>query len=335
MIPCNRCGKPATIQGLCEKCFSKTHSILEVENLRARRCKLCLSYFINSKKFSEIEDIIWYALKNLGVDFLLVRKFSAERKSQILFSHRISQNKLSIDLKGRFYLTKNQRDAIFEQKEFEILLKPSVCRECEILQTSYYEAILQVRRDEKPLDSKLERKIFEILKKNKFSIKTEKKREGIDFRFVRKNEALKAANLLKNKLGGRIKKTIKNVSKEKKRLTIALRLPEYEEGEILLLSKKAFKITKVHPKLKIENLEEERSFELETVEKLRKEGKLRIFDEVPLRARVISVIPQEVELMLSDFTTLIFEKPKDLKLTLDMEFQVILEGGEVSWLERL
>ncbi len=258
---CPECGSTdeAMIDGICQSCFLKKFRILTVpKQIKVTVCAHCNAKLEEGKwEDSEIpeEEIIYRALeRSIVVDPLIEKKEKEEEKELIKIELEIIQMRgtiaeCHIEAKANIF---NQ--TIVESFETEVRLMKSVCPSCSKQKSGYYEAVIQLRADERELTS------FEIEKTNEivnntlinlsnkdklaYLVQTAKLKEGNDYYIGSYKSAKKTVESIKSVFGGIIKESPRLISQDKStgkglyRIWMSIRLPQYKKGDFVKYSNK-------------------------------------------------------------------------------------------------
>jgi nonsense-mediated mRNA decay protein 3 len=184
---CIICGKKASIEAFCEKCFSERNELFDLKTLRLYYCESCNEYFYKGKEMDP-QNAIEAAIKKIGY---------IDKKSM---TYRRVGNKLEVTVMCSGHVRNIKK---METKKTEFLISKRKCEACSRISGGYYEAVIQIRNEHA-------KKFMEKIKSNGF---IEKVREGYNIKFMHKKDAEKEARNLKKKFN--VKKTFKLVSEKK------------------------------------------------------------------------------------------------------------------------
>lgn len=233
---------------------------------------------------------------------------------------------------------------VLEQHPLTVRLRRITCDICSREAGGYYEAILQIRAEERTFSpDDLERlyiqvtSLVEAAQKSKRGIYItdyEVKREGLDFFLSDKGIAQSIARRFQDQYGGEFKSSASNVgmkdSRQLYRTTYLIRLPRYQPGDFLLYQRKPMRLQAIRGrKVKLENLA--------TWEEIAVEGKT-LQQASPLNdvikrkdMIVVSQTPTEVQVMDPDsykITTI----PKPKRHTFSTEKVKVIRLNDVDYL---
>lgn len=244
---CIKCGKEneELFKGLCHSCFAAGNKLITIPSeLEVESCAHCSSIYVGDK---------WIETE------LREEEFIAQTIAQESVPDEDAEDvTLEIDLI-------NQKGSILEmlvtangnvlgipiEREFKINVKlnRNACPECSKYASGYYEAVLQLRADERSLETEEIQKADEIIKNlleklsrtNRMAYLSQRVgiKEGIDYYFGSYKAARKISNVLKEQMGGmmgespRLMGRDKSAGKDLYRIWISLRLPLFKKGDFL------------------------------------------------------------------------------------------------------
>jgi len=258
---CPKCGNTTSpmIEGICQNCFLKKFSILEIpENIEVIVCTHCNAKFEEGKwEESEIpeEEIIYRALeRSINID------------------HHINQEKLEIELEiiqmrgtiAECYIeaeTEIFGEIIKQSFESKVRIVRNVCPNCSKQQSGYYESVIQFRADNRGLTEYEKDKTDEIVDKtltNRFYkdklaylVQKAKLKEGQDYYIGSYKSGKKVADAIKEEFGGIIKESPRLISQDKStgkglyRIWILVRLPRFKKGDFVKYKDKYWRIINI------------------------------------------------------------------------------------------
>ncbi|RBQ23081.1 hypothetical protein ALNOE001_12060 [Candidatus Methanobinarius endosymbioticus] len=246
---CPECGSTDTpmVGGICQNCFLKKFSILEIpENIELTICAHCNAKF-EEGKWEELEipeeEIIYRALeKSIKVDpqvdedKLHVELEIVQMRGIIAECH--------IEAKTEIF-----NETLEQSFDTEVRLMKSVCPTCSKQRSSYYEAVIQFRVDNRELTSEEVEKADEIVVKvlnNRFErdrlaylVQKAKLKEGNDYYIGSYKSGKKVVEAIQEEFGGIIKESPRLISQDKStgkglyRIWISIRLPNFKKGDFI------------------------------------------------------------------------------------------------------
>ncbi|MBN1280429.1 MAG: hypothetical protein JXA00_02150 [Candidatus Thermoplasmatota archaeon] len=253
---CVECGNEAPIfrNGVCLGCylkstqFSKGPRILDVT-----LCPRCSTYkYKNTWLQESFEDILKRQVKDsftINPELTTVDiKTSCEEKDRI-FS-------CTVTVSGVI-----QGQSITEQHPVTVRIKHSTCDVCSREAGGYYEAILQLRTEQKTFTKQevelLQNTVEHLIeglqqagKRKLFLTDYEVKREGLDFFLSDKGAALSIAKKIQEQFGGDFKQSSSSAgmkdSRQIYRMTYLVRLPPYHKGDFFSWGDVFYTIVSVH-----------------------------------------------------------------------------------------
>lgn len=228
----------------------------------------------------------------------------------------------------------------FIEKDYPIEVKvvKGVCPDCSKFHSGYYEAVIQLRADERKLeedeinaaDEFISNEIQRLCKTNKLAYVSERivLKEGIDYQVGSHNAAHKIAENMQKQFGGIITESRKIVGHDKSksrdlyRSWISVRLPSFHKDDFIEYKDNVLKIEKIGSHkfvgLNLENYEFE-SISWKEYDKIRKIGNTN--DVKP--TTVTNVTPTEIQILDPDTFMTIDLKKND-------EFNNINIGEEIN-----
>lgn len=230
---CIICGKEVKNSYICGNCIVEREEVVKVEPIEIVQCSRCGFIRIGGKwKNIELEE----AIKNeLLKSIYVIDGFDVED--------------IKIDLRNRELTVSGKLfgDFISVKTPFSLKIKRTTCLKCSRISGGYYESIVQLRADNRKLKdyeiSEAKRVIQEVLEneienEKAFLTKIEEKKEGIDFYFGGRDIGKKISRKIVEKLGGKIIQSKKLAGRKDGvdlfRFTYLVRLPSYENGDIVL-----------------------------------------------------------------------------------------------------
>ncbi len=259
---CPECGstEEPLINGVCKNCFLKTYQMIQVpENITVTICSHCNAKLLKGQWIdSEIseEEIIYRTLEDaIKIDELVEEPLIDLEILQM----RGTIAECEITVLGTVYNTR-----LNEKYNVNVRLDHSVCPDCSKKDSGYYEAVIQLRAENRSLkqaeinnaEEIIQRTITKQSKKDKLAYIPQilNPKEGFDYYIGSLKTAKKIVNNLKNELGGEIKESPRLISEDRStgkglyRIWISFRLPEYEVGDFISFEDKIFEIINISGK---------------------------------------------------------------------------------------
>ena len=333
---CVECGNETPIfrNGVCLCCylkhtqFSKGPTILDII-----MCPRCSSYkYKNGWLQKSFQDI----LKRHITDAFTI---SPELKDVDIQTQCSEQERILACMVFISGVLENQK--ITEQHPLTVRIRRSTCEVCSREAGGYYEAIVQIRADQRTF-SKTElqtlRTAVETMvaqhqesgKRGLFITDIDEKRGGLDFFLSEKGTALSIAKKILEQFGGEFKQSASSAgmkdSKQIYRMTYLVRVPAYRKGDFFVFKDLFFYIVSLHAnKVRVIDLS---SWDEKVIE-----GKdilpSRIYGGSELVKEMIVVSQSKTEIQLMDpktYETRDVRKPKLLTIDSQMIQTVKLEG---------
>ena len=321
---CVECGKDGVIfkDGVCLSCYLKSHTFSKGPNeIDLPVCNHCGSFKYKNTWTSDLfGDVLRKIIKNT---------FQIKRELQ------------KVDINTECKETKNGMlckvyisgvlDGVEISEEHNLLVhqKNTVCDICSKRFGGYHEAILQIRTEKRTLKkNELEniRTVVENLvqefrfKGNRGLFITDigEEHRGLDFYLSEKGPALIIAKKIKDRYGGTITQSSKNVgmkdSRQIYRMTYLVRLPPYKKGDFIKHNKKFFFIVSIFGnKVKMLDLSnwKESILDVKTIEKASILGGEELVKEMIF----ISQTKDEVQIMgTKSYKINIIKKPSPISI---------------------
>ncbi|WP_175058894.1 60S ribosomal export protein NMD3 [Thermococcus sp. 2319x1] len=356
---CYRCGISENeggplIGGLCQVCFRKENPVLLIEDeINTELCQNCGSYKVKGTwvdpKTYNLEGLIFEVADNALIENLILDERVKEVK--IIPKEELEEIEevpvgtayvnfepvkwhteyfpaiinYEVEVKARVH--KMQRELHHEKKEVTVYVRQTVCPRCQKFLGGYFEAILQVRaedrvltKEEKDEISKLvEEKVDEIMKRDRmgFIQDTVEKEEGIDFYMGSTSAARKLAQAIRDKYGGSISEAYQLIgqdrmtSKEVYRTSVSVRIPKFRKGDIVKDKKgNIYRVEDVNGKgLLLRNLSTHKNEHKDW--KSVKRDEIDTVEHERVEAMATSLTPREVQFMdMNSYETFELEKPE-------------------------
>ncbi|WP_297062823.1 60S ribosomal export protein NMD3 [Thermococcus sp.] len=357
---CYRCGISESeggplIGGLCQVCYRKENPVLLIgDEINTELCQNCGSYkkrgiWVDPKSY-ELEELIFEVAENALLEEL-EDSFSDEiREYEVLPSDELEEIDdlpvgravvsfepvdfhiehfpaiivYKVRVKARTH--ELQRELHDEKKTVTVYVRQTVCPRCQKFLGGYFEAILQVRAEGRPLSDEerkaigklVEEKVDEIMQKDRmgFIQDTIEKEEGLDFYMGSTSSARKIAQAIKERFGGTISEAYELVgmdrqtSREVYRTSVSVRIPKFRKGDIVSDRKgNVYEVERVDGKgLTLRNLENWENEHLDW--KTAKREQVDTVEHEETEAMVTSVTPGEVQLMdMGNYETYELNRP--------------------------
>lgn len=179
-LKCANCGKPATVDALCDSCFLSKNKLFEIKDLMIKICE-CGAYY--SRQWRKSDDFI--------NDLIRSNIKSNNRIKDVKVSVKKIGNKIHVNVEctGYIWPAKTLKK---ETKKILIITRNQKCDDCVKVSGGYYEALIQVRgKDQEVIFKKIRRIVV-----NKCISGIEKLKEGYNIKFVNKSDAANVARQL-------------------------------------------------------------------------------------------------------------------------------------------
>jgi nonsense-mediated mRNA decay protein 3 len=250
---CYVCGRETEelIDGKCNACFSREAELVKLpEKLEARVCRECLRYRRKGRWLASRGDLR-HAVELAARDALenMLAGVEALRKDYSLGEvETLSSKKCRMGYVLRVTcLYKGLEHSEVKRGRVEVSL--ALCDDCSRKRGGYYEAVLQLRREE-GLDREVKAELDNVLHEFRgFVSNLREVKKGADVYMASLGAARKAARALMDRLGGEMKESPKLVGRkngrELYRMSISLRLSKFKRGDVLLYGGKKLQVLEV------------------------------------------------------------------------------------------
>ena len=357
---CYRCGISEEeggplIEGLCQVCYRKENPVLLIEGeINTELCQNCGSYkkrgiWVDPHSY-ELEELIFEVADNALLEALEDSLSDKIREYEVVSMEELDGVKdlpvgkalvafqpvdwhidyfpaiVTYEVRVKARTHELQRELHDERKHVTVYVRQAVCPRCSKFLGGYFEAILQVRAEGRPLTEDereaigklVEEKVDEIMRRDRmgFIQDTIEKEEGLDFYMGSTSSARKLAQAIKEKFGGTISEAYELVgvdrqtSKETYRTSVSVRIPKFRSGDIVADKRgNVYEVEKVDGRgLSLRNLATEESEHLNW--KTVKREELDTVEYEKSEAMVTSITPVEVQMMdMKTYETYEIEKP--------------------------
>jgi nonsense-mediated mRNA decay protein 3 len=249
--PCYLCGEKSVIEGLCENCYNKENPLIGIKTpLSITTCKRCGSVKIPGGWKTLPTSIKSYDEQiQSQIDLLLSREVqrqiegvvvSFEEKNRLDRVHHII-----VTARGSSHADLDHHE---ENYPVEVRMSYGTCDTCGMLSGGYYEAILQVRADDRPLSEDEEESITALVEQRTiaeygrdvkaFITGSDSDKYGVDFWVGSEHLARKIADEIQAEYLAERKENYKlygqeKGGKDKFRVTLLLRLPRFTVGDFI------------------------------------------------------------------------------------------------------
>ena len=245
------------IDGICKNCFLKKFQLMEIpENITVTICKHCNAKLEEGKWKDEYipeEEIIYRALeRNITLSEM------AENEEIEL---EIDQMRGTIAECYVEAIATVLGEEVVETHTPNVKINYSVCPDCSKRNAGYYEAVIQLRADDRELENEEIEKSEEIIartldkqfKKDKLAYipQVAKLKEGNDYYIGSLKSAKKVVEHLKEEFGGTTKESPRLISEDKStgkglyRIWISLRLPKFLKDDFVKYNESVYQINDV------------------------------------------------------------------------------------------
>ncbi len=257
-MKCILCGKNATSGHLCKECFQKSHSAVEgFMPFALSCCKLCGKYAWNERWFEapNVNDALKKAFLE-NTKFLhtpdsleIIIPPSEQRQAQMASKPIVTLNLISTI------------EGIVCEESYEVPVKIQypICPKCSLKNTPYFEGILQLRntayRQFRDVVTFIQEEALGKQDKGIFITRQEDVPGGVDFYITSQKYIQQVAQLVLSKFGGTLKVNPqiftrdRQTSKDVYRINVLVKLPLFNEGDILKIKEQVVLVRGMSGKL--------------------------------------------------------------------------------------
>ena len=341
---CPECGATDVemIDGICKNCFLKKFQLLEIpENITVTVCKHCNAKLEEGKWKDEYipeEEIIYRALeRNISISDL------AENEEIEL---EIDQMRGTIAECYVEAIATVLGEEVVETHTPNVKINYSVCPDCSKRNAGYYEAVIQLRADNRELEEEeikqaeeiIHRTLEKQMKKDKLAYipQVAKLKEGNDYYIGSLKTAKKVVEHIKEELGGITKESPRLISEDKStgkglyRIWISFRLPKFQKEDFVKYNDNIHQILDVDGnRILVKNLENEDQIAL----KWREYDSIEKIDHLDgiQKAIITAKSPNSIQILdPDDYSPIDLEMSKKLeKYNIGEEIDVIKIDGVI------
>lgn len=248
---CPKCGKQTDefFDSVCEECFRQGITLLafESQELSVSICPHCGGFFKGKERTSievVVEDAVRKAIK---------KKFGSETPVELAGLHvELAENKRSARVSLAVEAEINGV-TIAESGEQAFTLKRAICERCSRIAGGYYAAIVQVRADWRvPTDEELsiaENIAYASLVEADFVSREQLLKEGLDIYVSSAEYGQRISRAIVKSLGGSFSESKKlygrKDGREIYRVTFLVRLPGFQQGDVVAIGDKRLTVENV------------------------------------------------------------------------------------------
>ncbi|NJE62230.1 60S ribosomal export protein NMD3 [Thermococcus sp. 21S7] len=381
---CYRCGISESdggplIDGLCQVCYRKENPVLLIEDeINTELCQNCGSYrkrgvWVDPASY-DLEELIFEVADNALLETVgdsldgRVREFEIVSSEELAETVELPVGKalvsfrpvdwhieyfpaiITYEVRVRARIHELQRELHDETKHVTVYVRQTVCPRCSKFLGGYFEAILQVRAEGRPLTEEerkaigklVEEKVDEIMRRDRmgFIQDTIEKEEGLDFYMGSTSSARKLAQAIRERFGGTISEAYELVgvdrqtSREVYRTSVSVRIPKFQKGDLVTdRGGNVYEVERVDGKgMSMRNLATRES-EYRDWKTVKREG-MDVVEGERSEAMVTSVTPREVQLMdMETYETYELEKPP-MELREGEVYRMVEVRGRKYFLDR-
>lgn len=327
---CVECGKEGVVyEGLCEECLPKKRRFTKLPSkLELRQCQHCGAYDLPG---GWRQEPLQEAMRDLVAKAMEIPREVRSHEVNVIVTPEDDRNML-VGVSTRVGLDGME---VVEESSLRILIRAATCPDCSKQRGAYFEGIIQVRAEGRPLEdgelSQARRAIEEGVATTEgvFISKEEEAHGGLDV-YISSNETARSiAKAVRARLGGTLSSSPKlhtrKGGKDLYRVTYIVRLPSVSEGDIVEIQGRPHQILSTGEPAHVFDLVRGQR---RTVSSQEVSGATRVEAEV-IRGTIISQTPEEVQIMDSEgYRVRIVVRPPELELEGDEVTLIITSKGD-------
>ncbi len=327
---CVECGNEGLVyEGLCQECLPKKRRFAKLPSqLEMRQCQHCGSYDLPGG---------WRHESLVDAARSLVEK--AVQIPREVHSHEVSvrvtpedDRNLAVGVSTKVSLDGFE---VIEESSLKVIIKPTTCPDCSKQRGAYFEGIIQVRAQGRPLKEaevgEARRAIEEGVASTEgaFVSKEEEVHGGLDVYLSSNEMARSIAKALRARLGGTFTSSPKlhtrKGGKDLYRVTYLVRLPSVSAGDVVEIQGRSYQVLSTGEPSHVIDLE---------IGERRTISSQEISEAIPVEAKVvrgtiISEAAGEVQVMDSDgYRVRMVVKPAGLELEGEEVTLIITQKGD-------
>jgi nonsense-mediated mRNA decay protein 3 len=321
---CIECGKKAELyNNLCADCFRAKKQFIDVPNIvDVKLCNHCGARE-RGKQWLDVESIE-SAVEASLIDKIKLNDDVESSNFKFQFEYE-DENNLKVILNSTLWIKGLK---IEDDYEIKVRLKHSVCNRCSKIAGDYYEAILQIRAEDRELDPEeidtsvdlveTEVNTMQVNDRSVFISKYEKIHGGLDFYVGSTQGCRNLAKLIAVKFGGKISSHPSFAGHKDGhgiyRTTFLVKLPKFRKNDFIEVEGKIIKILE-YKTTKIPVIDLITGIKIFIKPKDIQNGKLIGRDEIIQDAVVVAESKKELQILDPDtYKTIDVIKPRNFKL---------------------
>jgi nonsense-mediated mRNA decay protein 3 len=259
---CPNCGKTEEklFDNLCKSCFLEDVVLAEVpDQIEITICAHCESR-LEKGKWHDLEISDEEVILNTLNDNITLNKYAEDVEIDLeLILERGSTLEFIVHITGSIL-----GEIIEQDYKLNVKINRNVCPECSKYMSGYYEAVIQLRVDNRnpdeeeinSIDKLIADSITKISKKNKMAYIAERVvlKEGVDYYIGSQKVAKRLSNILKDHFGGVIKESPRLMGRDKSagkdlyRTWISFRIPYFRVNDFIKYGNVLGQVTSIEGK---------------------------------------------------------------------------------------
>ena len=341
---CPECGATDVemVDGICKNCFLKKFQLMKIpENITVTVCSHCNAILYEGRRKDEYlpeEEIIYRALeRNIEISDLAENEEIELEIDQMRGTIAECYVEAVADVLG---------EQVVETHTPNVKIKHSVCPDCSKRNAGYYEAVIQLRADNRELrkeeiehaETIINRTLDKLFNKDKLAYipQVAKLKEGNDYYIGSFKSAKKVVDHLKDELGAITKESPRLISEDKStgkglyRIWISVRLAKFEVDDFVEYNDKIYRVNAIDGnRIQLNELETNETLSLkwreyDSVEKISNTENIQ-------KAIVTAKSPKTIQILdPEDFSPIDLEINEKLeKCNIGEEIEVIKINGKL------
>ncbi len=253
---CVKCGKDVQfpVDGLCVECYLSGRKFATLPYyVDLDVCAVCKEYYLKNK---------WVALdRRDAIEDAAIEELSLLEGSRILSIDTVvvkqDPKTFLVELKAHLMVQETQVES---DASTTVRVKNTVCKRCSRVQGSYYEAILQVRSEERSVETETLDEVLHMvlnyveqqskINRQYFISKVEKMHGGVDFYISSLALGRMLEKMISDRYSGQTKESSKLVGRKPDgqdmyRVTYLVRLPEFKVGDVVIWKDNYYRLSRV------------------------------------------------------------------------------------------
>ncbi|MHC1566229.1 MAG: 60S ribosomal export protein NMD3 [Candidatus Syntropharchaeia archaeon] len=323
---CPKCGREdeRLYDGLCEECFGEEITLFtHPKRIEIKICPSCGGSF--HRKWKRYEEGVFSSIIE---DRIRMHEDAENVKIEISEIKHPMETKLfltNVEIRASAWIKGLQ---IQQKSQMEIFFKREMCKRCSRISGGYYEAIVQIRAENRfPSEmecTRSERIAREVLERDEdFISKVKRLREGLDIYVGSIKGARKVSKAIVEEMGGSVRESPRLHGRKDGRniyrISFSVRLPSFGKGDIVELGDRVLLMEGTERGIDLST-----GSEIFLDQKGKREAKKICGREDAKKSILTMVSDNEIQILDPDtFAPLLIEKPSFLRKEGGVEISVV------------